>query len=233
MTKTGLTAILPTQPIGKRPADPRSQIRLSALRIGFDAIGFCHADIGPEARERLTKFIQAGHHGDMGWLATRMEQRSHPQSLWPEARSVSGVGLSDAPNDNPLAITAQRSNGARSVYARNRDYHDLVKGKLKHLAQFLVSRFPCQVKVFVDTAPVMEKPLAQSSGLGWQGKHTNLVSRSHGSWLLLGEIYTTLDLKPDEATTDRCGSCSRCWREERRRSIGRRYGAAPRPSPRC
>jgi epoxyqueuosine reductase len=146
----------------------------------------------------------------MGWLADRMEQRSHPQSLWPEARSVIVVGLSYAPKDDPLAITAQGSKGAISVYARNRDYHDLVKGKLKHLAQFLVSRFACQVKVFVDTAPVMEKPLAQSSGLGWQGKHTNLVSRSHGSWLLLGEIYTTMELHPEEATTDHCGSCSRC-----------------------
>ncbi len=204
------TEIMPTPPIGKRPADPRSQIRETALRIGFDALGFCHADLGPEARRRLTHFIQAGHHGDMGWLADRTEQRSHPQSLWPEARSVIVVGLSYAPKDDPLAITGQASNGAISVYARNRDYHDLIKGKLKHLAQFLVSRFPCQVKVFVDTAPVMEKPLAQRGGLGWQGKHTNLVSRAHGSWLLLGEIYTTLELKPDEATTDHCGSCSRC-----------------------
>ena len=204
MDKRALTANMPA------PPDPRSQIRQSALRIGFDAVGFCRASLGPEARERLTQFIQSGHHGDMGWLAARTEQRSHPQSLWPEARSVIVLGLSYAPKDDPLAITSQRSNGAISVYARNRDYHDLVKGKLKHLAQFLVSRFACQVKVFVDTAPVMEKPLAQSSGLGWQGKHTNLVSRSHGSWLLLGEIYTTLGLEPDEATTDHCGSCSRC-----------------------
>ena len=190
--------------------DPRSQIRDNALRIGFDAVGFCQADLGPEARDRLTNFIQAGYHGDMGWLAARVEQRSHPQSLWPEARSVIVVGLSYAPKDDPIAITTQRCKGAISVYARNRDYHDLIKGKLKHLAQFLVSRFACEVKVFVDTAPVMEKPLAQSSGLGWQGKHTNLVSRSHGSWLLLGEIYTTLELKPDETTADHCGSCSRC-----------------------
>src|ERR1700733_12376110 len=190
--------------------DPRSQIRDSALRIGFDAVGFCRADLGPEARERLTHFIQAGYHGDMGWLAARAEQRSHPQSLWPEARSVIVVALSYAPMDDPLAIITQRSKGAISVYARNRDYHDLVKGRLKHLAQFLVSRFECEVKVFVDTAPVMEKPLAQSSGLGWQGKHTNLVSRSYGSWLLLGEIYTTLELQQDETTGDHCGSCSRC-----------------------
>jgi epoxyqueuosine reductase len=193
-----------------RSADPRSQIRDNALRIGFDAVGFCQAGLGPEVRERLTHFIQAGYHGDMGWLAARTEHRSHPQSLWPEARSVIVVGLSYAPADDPLAITTQRSKGAISVYARNRDYHDLIKGRLKHLAQFLVSRFPCEVKVFVDTAPVMEKPLAQSSGLGWQGKHTNLVSRSNGSWLLLGEIYTTLELQQDETTGDHCGSCSRC-----------------------
>ena len=120
------------------------------------------------------------------------------------------VGLSYAPKDNPLGVVSQPSKGAISVYARNRDYHKIIKGRLKHLAQFLVSRFCCEVKVFVDTAPVMEKPLAQAGGLGWQGKHTNLVSRSHGSWLLLGEIYTTMDLEPDEVAADRCGSCSRC-----------------------
>jgi epoxyqueuosine reductase len=193
-----------------RSADPRDQIRDHAFRLGFDAVGFCQASLGQEVRERLIKFLQANHYGDMGWLADRSEQRSHPQSLWPNARTVIAVGLSYAPNDDPLAVTTQRSNGAVSVYARIRDYHGLVKGKLKHLAQFLVSRFSCEVKVFVDTAPVMEKPLAQRGGLGWQGKHTNLVSRSHGSWLLLGEIYTTMDLDPDEATADRCGSCSRC-----------------------
>lgn len=192
------------------PVDPRSQIRERALQIGFDAVGFCKASLGPEARDRLGDFIQAGYHGEMGWLAERSEQRSHPQSLWPEARSAIVVGLSYAPEGDPLAVTEQASNGAISVYARNRDYHDLIKGRLKHLAQFVVSRFPCQVKVFVDTAPVMEKPLAQSGGLGWQGKHTNLVSRTHGSWLLLGEIYTTLALEPEDATTGHCGSCSRC-----------------------
>jgi epoxyqueuosine reductase len=193
-----------------RPGDARTQIRDHAMRIGFDAVGFCRAALGPEVRERLADFLQSGFHGDMGWLADRSDQRSHPQSLWPDARSVIVVGLSYAPEDDPLAITTQRSNGAISVYARNRDYHRLIKGRLKHLAQFLVSRFACQVKVFVDTAPVMEKPLAHSSGLGWQGKHTNLVSRSRGSWLLLGEIYTDMDLTPDESSSDLCGSCSRC-----------------------
>ena len=191
-------------------ADARKFIRSAALQIGFDAVGFCHAHLTPKIRDQLTAFIKAGYHGDMGWLAAKAEQRSHPTSLWPEARSVIVVGLNYAPEDNPLQLKEQSSNGAISVYARNRDYHDLIKGRLKHLAQFVVSRFPCNVKVFVDTAPVMEKPLAQSGGLGWQGKHTNLVSKSHGSWLLLGEIYTTLDLEADEAIVEHCGSCSRC-----------------------
>jgi epoxyqueuosine reductase len=190
--------------------DPRSQIRSKALQLGFDAVGCCQAGLGPEVKDRLIEFLKKNRHGDMGWLAKKSEQRSHPQSLWPEARSVIVVGLSYAPKDDPLEAIAEPRSGAISVYARNRDYHDLVKGKLKHLAQFIVSRFKSDVKVFVDTAPVMEKPLAQRSGLGWQGKHTNLVSRSHGSWLLLGEVYTSLDLSPDEATTDHCGSCSRC-----------------------
>jgi epoxyqueuosine reductase len=194
----------------RHSTDPRGQIREAALRIGFDAVGFCQASLGPEVRHRLIQFIQAGYCGDMGWLAARSEQRSNPQGLWPAARSVIVVGLSYAPQDDPLAATTARSKGAISVYARNRDYHSFVKGKLKHLGQFLVSRFACEVKVFVDTAPVMEKPLAQRSGLGWQGKHTNLVSRVHGSWLFLGEIYTTLELQPEQATADRCGSCSRC-----------------------
>jgi epoxyqueuosine reductase len=191
-------------------ADRRSRIRNGALRLGFDAVGFCRASLGPDLRQRLGEFIQAGYYGDMGWLAARTDQRSHPQSLWPSVRSVIVVGLSYTPDNDPLAITTQRSRGAISVYARNRDYHDIIKGKLKHLAQFMVSRFACEVKVFVDTAPVMEKPLAQLSGLGWQGKHTNVVSRSHGSWLLLGEIYTTMELEPDEAVADHCGSCSNC-----------------------
>jgi epoxyqueuosine reductase len=178
--------------------------------MGFDAVGFSRANLGPEVRQRLSQFIQSGFHGDMGWLAAKSEQRSRPQCLWPEARSVIVVGLSYAPKDSPLDVVNQRSKGAISVYARNQDYHKIIKGRLKQLAQFLVSRFACGVKVFVDTAPVMEKPLAQAAGLGWQGKHTNLVSRSHGSWLLLGEIYTTVDLEPDENTGDRCGSCSRC-----------------------
>ena len=146
----------------------------------------------------------------MGWLADRAEQRSHPQALWPAASTIIALGLSYAPDGDPLATLARPERGNISVYARNRDYHDVVKGMLKHLGQFIVSRFHAEVKVFVDTAPVMEKPLAQQAGLGWQGKHTNLVSRAHGSWLFLGEIYTTLPLAPDSVHADRCGSCTRC-----------------------
>ncbi len=146
----------------------------------------------------------------MGWLAERTEQRAHPQKLWPEACTVIALGLCYAPTDDPLATLARPDRGNISVYARHRDYHDVLRGKLKHLAQFIVSRFGGDVKVFVDTAPVMEKSLAQEAGLGWQGKHTNLVSRAHGSWLFLGEVFTTLDLPRTEASGGSCGSCTRC-----------------------
>ena len=191
-------------------ADPKPLIRDKALSLGFDAVGFCRAELGGEARARLRDFLGAGQHGDMGWLADRAEQRGHPRALWPEARSVVALGLSYAPGEDPLAVLDLPDRGAVSVYARNRDYHDVVKGMLKHLAQFIASRCGEQVKVFVDTAPVMEKPLAERAGLGWQGKHTNLVSRQFGSWLFLGEIYTTLDIAPDPPHADRCGSCARC-----------------------
>ena len=190
--------------------DPRPLIRDRALALGFDAIGFCRAELGPEARQRLVDFLATGQHGEMDWLARRSEQRAQPRSLWPEARSVIALGLSYAPEDDPLASLALHDRGTISVYARNRDYHAILKGKLKTLAQFVVARFGPAVKVFVDTAPVMEKPLAAQAGLGWQGKHTNLVSRRHGSWLFLGEIYTTLELAADAPHQDHCGTCSRC-----------------------
>ena len=189
---------------------PKTAIRARALALGFDAVGFAPAALGPEARSRLGAFIAAGQHGDMGWLADRTDQRSHPQALWAEARSVVALGVSYAAEGDPLETTRRPNRGNISVYARNRDYHDVVKGMLKHLAQFIAGRFGPAVKVFVDTAPVMEKPLAQAAGLGWQGKHTNLVSRSAGSWLFLGEVYTTLDLPPDPPHADRCGTCDRC-----------------------
>ena len=187
-----------------------SEIRAKALELGFHAVGFAPAALGPEARDRLRAFLAAGQHGTMTWLADRAEQRAHPQALWPEARSVIVLGLSYAPEHDPLETLGTGDRGTISVYARNRDYHDVVKGMLKQLGAFIVSRFGPEIKVFVDTAPVMEKPLAQQAGLGWQGKHTNLVSRTGGSWLFLGEIMTTLDLAPDSPSPDHCGSCTRC-----------------------
>jgi len=192
------------------PFDARAVIADRALALGFDAVGFAPASLGPDARARLIDFLAAGRHGQMQWMEDRAEQRADPRALWPEARSVISLGLSYAPEADPLATLGRPDRGNLSVYARNRDYHDVVKGRLKHLAQFIVGRFGPAVKVFVDTAPVMEKPLAQRAGLGWQGKHTNLVSRRHGSWLFLGEIYTSLDLPADAAHADRCGRCTRC-----------------------
>ena len=194
----------------ERPGAVKDLIRTKALALGFHAVGFAPAALGPEARTRLAAFLAAGQHGDMGWLADRADERAHPQALWAEARSVVAVGLSYAPDEDPLAVLARPDRGGISVYARNRDYHNVVKGMLKHLAAFIASRFGPAVKVFVDTAPVMEKPLAAAAGLGWQGKHTNLVSRRHGSWLFLGEVMTTLELPPDAPGADRCGSCTRC-----------------------
>ena len=185
-------------------------IRAKARDLGFDAIGFAKAALGPQARARLRDFLAAGHHGTMGWLADRVEERSQPHALWPQARSVICLGVTYAPDSDPLANLQQGEIGNISVYARNRDYHVVVKGMLKHLAQFIATRGGAGVKVFVDTAPVMEKPLAGLAGLGWQGKHTNLVSRQHGSWLFLGEVYTTLDLPPDAPSPDHCGTCRRC-----------------------
>jgi epoxyqueuosine reductase len=193
-----------------KAGEAKTAIRTKALALGFHAVGFAPAHLGALARERLAAFLAAGQHGEMAWLADRAEQRAHPQALWPEARSVICLGLSYAPDDDPLAVLGMPDRGGISVYARNRDYHDVVKGMLKHLAAFIVSRYGPEVKVFVDTAPVMEKPLAQQAGLGWQGKHTNLVSRSQGSWLFLGEVMTTLDLPADTAGADHCGTCSRC-----------------------
>ena len=206
------------------PASLGDRIRDRALALGFDAVGFTEARLGPEARLRLADFLASGAHGEMDWLAERHEQRVDPQRLWPEARSVIALGLSYAPDEDPRAVQALRDRGGISVYARNRDYHEVVKGKLKHLAQFVVKagaapeapQLPTlpapQVKVFVDTAPVMEKPLAERAGLGWQGKHTNLVSRAHGSWLFLGEIYTTLELPRSPLSGGGCGSCTACLR---------------------
>lgn len=177
---------------------------------GFDAIGVTPADAVPEAKARLERFIADGAHGDMIWMAETAERRASPTALWPEVRSVIMLGLNYGPGEDPLAILKQRARAAISVYAKGDDYHDLIKKRLKEIARWLVAEVGGDVKVFVDTAAVMEKPLASSAGLGWQGKHTNLVSRQYGSWLFLGAIFTTLELPPDYAAADSCGSCRAC-----------------------
>jgi epoxyqueuosine reductase len=164
----------------------------------------------PLAPERLRQFLTDGAHGDMDWMATTAARRGDPRALWPEARSVIMLGTNYGPDHDPLAILEQRDRGAISVYAQGSDYHEIIKPRLKSLARWLVARAGGDVKVFVDTAAVMEKPLAEQAGLGWQGKHTNLVSREFGSWLFLGAIFTTLDLPPDQAHEDHCGSCRAC-----------------------
>ena len=199
------------------PARLAASIAEHARALGFDAVGFAPAQLDDGVRARLAAFVENGFAGGMDWMAQRMEQRGDPRGLWPEVRSVIALGVSYAPGDgDPLATTRVPEAGNISVYARHRDYHDVVKGMLKHLAQFVVNAGRRQgddgteVKVFVDTAPVMEKPLAQNAGLGWQGKHTSLVSRQHGSWLFLGEIYTTLDLPQSAPSGGGCGTCTRC-----------------------
>src|SRR6266851_4191603 len=189
-------------------ADIKAAIR--QLALGFDAVGFAPPLLAPQARAHLAEFLARGYHGDMGWLADRAEERAQPAALWPGVKSVVVLGLNYGPQEDPLAVLEAKERGAVSVYARNRDYHDLVKSRLKALARWTVERWPGEIKVFVDTAPVMEKPLAQAAGIGWQGKHTNLVSRGFGSWLFLGEIYLSLDLAPDSAEADHCGACTRC-----------------------
>ena len=191
------------------PVD-KALIRRCAADVGFDACGFASAEAPWPAGARLAQFVAEGRHGSMGWLEVTAERRSHPQSLWPEARSAVVLGMNYGPDEDPLAILEHADRGAISVYAQGRDYHDLIKGRLKRLASDLARRFEAEVKVFVDTAPLMEKPLAQRAGIGWQGKHTNLVSRDFGSWLFLGAILTTLEIAPDTPSEDHCGACRAC-----------------------
>ena len=164
----------------------------------------------PQVPDRLEAFLQAGYHGQMGWMAERMHWRGDPAALWPEARSVLMLAESYTPEHDPLRVLERRDRAAISVYAQNKDYHDLVKKRLKRLARWMVAETGCEVKVFVDTAPVPEKALGAAAGLGWQGKHTNLVSRDWGNWAFLGSVFTTLDLEPDPAEVDHCGSCRAC-----------------------
>ena len=177
---------------------------------GFAAFGIAPGRLAPRAGERLRQWLQEGRHGDMLWMESRADERANPDILWPEVKSVIMLGMSYAPPQDPMALADQGDRARISVYAQGRDYHDVVKGALKRLAGWLAHEADAGVKVFVDTAPVMEKALAQSAGLGWQGKHSNIVSREHGSWLFLGAIYTTAELEPAVAAEDSCGTCSAC-----------------------
>jgi epoxyqueuosine reductase len=192
----------------------RAELERKAAELGFCAIGVARADAAPKTAERLRAWLASGAHGDMIWMAQTAARRASPAGLWPEVRSVISLGMSYAPEGDPLALAGRPDRGRISAYAQGADYHDVVKKALKALARWLVAEAGCALKVFVDTAPVMEKPLAEAAGIGWQGKHTNLVSRSDGSWLFLGAIYTSLDLgeelPADEAHAERCGSCTAC-----------------------
>ncbi|MFN3389592.1 MAG: tRNA epoxyqueuosine(34) reductase QueG [Allosphingosinicella sp.] len=189
----------------------RERLEGQAKALGFCAFGVARADAAPKSGERLRRWIAEGMHGDMLWMAETADRRASPAGLWPEVRSVISLGMSYAPAGDPLALAERGDVGRISVYAQGADYHDVVKKALKALARWLVAEAGCELKVFVDTAPVMEKPLAEAAGLGWQGKHSNLVSRSDGSWLFLGAIYTTLELEPSPAPhAVHCGSCTAC-----------------------
>ena len=192
-------------------SDLAARIAGEAAALGFAACGFASAGEDPLRGARLEQWLGEGQHGSMEWMAARLDHRRSPQGLWPEARSVIALGMSYAPAHDPLALEGSDKHARISVYAQGKDYHDVVKKRLKALARWLVAEVPdSQVKVFVDTAPVMEKPLGEAAGIGWQGKHTNLVSPTHGSWLFLGAIYTTLNLAPAEPHRDQCGSCRAC-----------------------
>lgn len=193
-----------------KAAKLRGFLDREARLAGFDAVAITRANGDPQVAARLAEFVARGRHGTMGWIAETVQRRQSPKSLWPEAESVIMLAMNYGPHDNPLDILERRNRAAISVYARHRDYHDVIKGRLKTIAQKFAARSGADVKVFVDTAPVMEKPLAEAAGLGWQGKHTNLVSREFGSWLFLGSIFTSAVLEPDAPESDHCGSCRAC-----------------------
>jgi epoxyqueuosine reductase len=191
-------------------SDLREAVRARARAEGFDVVRFARAVATHEAARRLGAFLGQGRHGTMGWLARNAERRADPAMLWPEAKSVVVVGANYGPDHDPLDDLKDRAAGAISVYARGDDYHDVLMKRLKRLAGFMVETFGGDAKIFVDTAPVLEKPLAQEAGLGWQGKHTNLVSREFGSWLFLGSVFTTLEIEADAPERDHCGVCRAC-----------------------
>lgn len=188
----------------------KSAIAEKARAEGFAASGVCRPDATPETAERLAQYVAEGRHGDMAWMEERMHWRGSAAALWPEARSVIMLAESYTPEHDPLDVLGLPDKGAISVYAQNRDYHDIVKKRLKRVGRWMVEQYGCEIKVFVDTAPVMEKPLGAAAGLGWQGKHSNLLSRELGNWFFLGAIFTTLDLPPDAPARENCGSCRAC-----------------------
>ena len=192
------------------PDNIKAALIAQARTRGFDAVGVTRPDAGPEAKARLDRFLADGAHGDMIWMASTAARRASPSALWSDVRSVIILGMNYGPDEDPLAILQRGDRATISVYAKGDDYHELIKARLKEVARWLVENAGGDVKVFVDTAAVMEKPLAASAGLGWQGKHTNLVSRQFGSWLFLGSIFTTLDLPADAAEPDSCGTCRAC-----------------------
>ena len=191
--------------------DLKAKLSAFAMAEGFAKVGVCRPDAVPELPERLARFVADGLHGQMGWMAERMTWRADPAALWPDARSVIMLAEPYTPSHDPLAVLDRTDEAAISVYAQNRDYHDIVKKRLKRVGRWLIEQEPeAQIKVFVDTAPVMEKPLAQAAGLGWQGKHTNVLGRDLGSWFFLGAIFTTVELEPNKAEVSHCGSCTAC-----------------------
>lgn len=211
ISTSNVTATEPKTESLNRPDRPiEDRLRAEAATLGFDAVGFLRLDGTSGQGARLREFLDAGRHGDMDWMATTADRRADPNVLWPEAKSAVMVAMSYAPDADPIAVLETPDRGAISVYAKGKDYHDILKSRLKQIAGKLVSLTGADVKVFVDTAPLMEKPLAALAGIGWQGKHTNLVSRSHGSWLFLGALLTTAELAPDSPEIDHCGSCRRC-----------------------
>ena len=206
--RAGPDALLPD---AATPRIPAALIAREAAAAGFTVVGSASlADLGDGAGERFLAFLDLGRHGDMDWLEAKADRRRHPNAMWAQARSAIVLGLSYAPDDDPLRFLGQPARASISVYATRRDYHDVVKPRLKRVARALQTASGSDVKVFVDTAPLMEKPLAALAGLGWQGKHTNLVSRDHGSWLYLGVILTTAEITPDSADAGHCGNCRRC-----------------------
>ena len=190
--------------------DPKSAIRAQALALGFDQVGFADVSADWLAGDRLLQFIAQGRHGTMDWFEETAGRRVHPRALWPDARTAIVLGLNYGPDRDPRLALQDRTRGAISVYAQGDDYHDLIKKRLKALGRWMAATYRAELKVFVDTAPLMEKPLAQAAGLGWQGRHTNLVSRAFGSWLFLGAVLSTLEIAPDPPAGDACGSCSAC-----------------------